>query len=660
MAGDVLPVETQEVRYKKFSDLTELPKEQISQVIPTPSLMNYGDGKLRVAAAYTIVTSLESQKEANMLADFLKKLGKNVTVQVAIKPVAGSATPKPLTGPGIITLKVERSNTAQRPEFYFLYINHVTGISINADATGGLFYGIQSLKSLMMKNPVDLPEVTIMDNPRFAYRGLLLDVARNFQSKETVLKLLDRMAFYKFNRLHFHLSDDEGWRIDIPGLSELTEFGSVRGHTVDGKDHLFPSYGSGPFTQVGKSNGCGYYTKGDFIEILKYAADRHIEIIPELDFPGHARAAIQSMEYRYNKLMKAGRKADAEQYRLIDPNDQSVYVSVQGWNDNVICPCKESVFSFLSKVTDELGGMYMEAGLTLNSLHTGGDEVPVGVWTKSLLCNVFMASHPEYPNAKSLQVYFSKKFNELLLSKNINTCGWEEIAMKHVEKNGVQVPVVNSELNTKRVIPFIWNSVWGWGNEDGAYKLADAGFKVVMSNATNLYLDLAYCKNPEEPGYGWAAFIDTKSVFSFTPTDLVNCAYVDRMGNVLDHDALRKTFTMLTPEGKQNIMGIQGCLWGENIRGPELVDYMLFPRLLALSERAWAKKPSWESEPDAAVRKDAFYADWNRFANTIGQLELKVLDQMGVKYRKPSIGRITENGVTLTNCEFPGYNINKQ
>ena len=462
-SGDKLPVESGEIRYKKFDDLTLLLKEELSPIIPTPTLLNKGKGFLKLASLITIVTATETQKEANSLAEFLIKTGKKVKIQNTPASGAPAQIQKPVSGPGIINLKVEKLNKTQRPEFYFLYINPEMGISITAEENAGLFYGIQSLKSLLIKNPIALPEITVMDNPRFAYRGVLLDVARNFQSKETVLKLLDRMAFYKLNRLHFHLSDDEGWRIAIPGIPELTEFGAFRGHTLDGKDHLYPSYGSGPFAQAGKSDGCGYYSKTDFIQILKYAAERHIEVIPEIDMPGHARAAIQSMEYRYNKLMKLGKKAEAEEYRLIDPDDHSVYESVQMWNDNVVCPCKETVYHFLEKVTDELAAMYQEAGLTLNTLHTGGDEVPQGVWTKSPLCNDFLSKNPAYPNARSLRLFFIKRLNDLLLSKNLNTAGWEEIALKHVDQAGNQISVPNTDFKSGRIIPYIWNFSLGMG-----------------------------------------------------------------------------------------------------------------------------------------------------------------------------------------------------
>ena len=185
--------------------------------------------------------------------------------------------------------------------------------------------------------------------------------------------------------------------------------------------------------------------------------------------------------------------------------------------------------------------------------------MPHGVWTKSPRCADFLAKNTTYPDARSLQGYFIKRVNELLLSKNINIAGWEEIALKHNEQAGKQLQEVNTNFaSSNRFFPYIWNSVWGWGNEDTGYKLANAGYKIVLCNATNLYFDLAYCKDSVEPGYDWAGFIDTKTVFSFTPTELPYCAFLDRMGNTLDQDAIKKNFTELTPEGKQNILGIQG------------------------------------------------------------------------------------------------------
>ncbi|MDZ7822026.1 MAG: family 20 glycosylhydrolase [Candidatus Marinimicrobia bacterium] len=154
---------------------------------------------------------------------------------------------------------------------------------------------------------VDLPRIVIEDGPRSPYRGMHLDVSRSFHDKKHVLRFLELLAGYKFNKLHFHITDDEGWRIEIPDLPELTEVGAFRGHTEDEKDHLQPALGSGPSPDPENSSGSGYYSREDFIEILKSAKSRHIEVIPEIDMPGHIRSAVKAMEARYDTYMEAGR-----------------------------------------------------------------------------------------------------------------------------------------------------------------------------------------------------------------------------------------------------------------------------------------------------------------------------------------------------------------
>jgi len=179
---------------------------------------------------------------------------------------------------------------------------------------------------------------------------LHMDVSRNFQTKETILRFLDLLAFYKVNHFLFYTTEDEGWRLEIDGLPELTQVGAQRQHT-SGKDTpvLHPAYGSGPNANADGKYGSGYYTKADFIEILKYANERHIKVIPEVNLPGHARAAIKAMEARYERLMKEGKTAEANEYRLIDPNDKSEYLSAQGYRDNVVCVGQESTYHFLRK-----------------------------------------------------------------------------------------------------------------------------------------------------------------------------------------------------------------------------------------------------------------------------------------------------------------------
>ena len=184
---------------------------------------------------------------------------------------------------------------------------------IFAGTNAGIFYGIQSLRQLLpltAKGTASIPAITVKDEPRFAFRSFSLDVARNFHSKAQVLRMLDVMAVYKVNTLHLHMSDDEGWRVEIAGLPELTAVGGRRAHGVNELEALQPAYGSGP--DVVNTSGSGFYTRADYIEILRFARQRHIKVIPEIEMPGHARAAIKSMDARYDRLMKAGKNGGSE------------------------------------------------------------------------------------------------------------------------------------------------------------------------------------------------------------------------------------------------------------------------------------------------------------------------------------------------------------
>src|SRR4029079_5944092 len=215
-------------------------------------------------------------------------------------------------------------------EAYALTATLNVGIEIVGSDSAGVFYGIQTLRSLapiesyrQNQSEVSIDAVRIADAPRFRYRGLHLDVARNFQSRETVEKLLDLMAFYKLSRLHLHLTDDEGWRVEIKQLPELTKVGSRRGQTLDESAWLIPSQGSGSSPDAKSSPGTGYYSQDDFVEILRFAGQRHITVVPEIDLPGHARAAVKSMEARRRKLLAQGKADQANAFSLQDPDDKS-------------------------------------------------------------------------------------------------------------------------------------------------------------------------------------------------------------------------------------------------------------------------------------------------------------------------------------------------
>jgi hexosaminidase len=473
------------------------------------------------------------------------------------------------------------------------------------------------------------------------------------------------MAFYKLNKFMFGLSNDEGWRLEIKGIPELTSVGAVRGHTEDEEDHLLPAYGSGPFPQADDNHGTGHYSREEFIDILQYAAERHIEVIPEINFPGHARAAIKSMEARASRLETEG--SSEPTYLLQDPNDQSEYQSVQGYTDNVICPCQESVYQFLEKVVAEIVEMYQEAGVKLTTIHTGGDEVPSGIWEKSPLCTQFLEENPHIEGTKGLPAYFLRRYHEILNQHQLVTAGWEEIAMHKIQQPNSgpdnptgtrKVMVPNPEFVDSNFLPYVWRATWGVAGEDLAYRLANLGYKVVMCNASNLYFDFAYNKDPLEPGFYWAGLVNTRKPYELVPLDVLQAATVDIMGNPLDMDRY-EDHVKLTEASRQNLLGIQAQLWSETVKGPEMLEYYLFPKMLGLSERAWAPDPEWAHLPKKKQRLEGLDQAWNIFANALAQRELVRMDHLwdGVNYRLPLPGAIIEEGQLKANIAMPGLAI---
>jgi len=479
-----------------------------------------------------------------------------------------------------------------------------------------------------------------------------MDVSRNFNSVDTIKRVIDVMALYKLNRFHIHLTEDEAWRIDIEELPELTEYGSVRGHTTDEDFHLAPAYGSGPQTDPQSGYGSGYYTREQFKELIKYAHARHIQVIPEFNIPGHSRAAIKSMEYRYRKYMAKEQPEEAEKYRLADPEDASEYRSAQWYTDNTTCVCRESSFTFVTTVIDDIIEMYEEAGVPIEIFHVGGDEVPRGAWTQSPICRDFMEAHPEIDNERNLQPYFFRKVNNYLKEKGILTAGWEEVAQTF-HKDGTWS--VNPEFAGGQVIPYIWNSLWG--AEDLGYKMANARYPVILCNVTNFYFDLAYNKDPREPGLYWGGFVDTRDAFSFVPYDMFQSIHVSAMGEAYDPADFNNK-VRLTAEGKANIMGIQAQLWSETIKGRDMAEYYILPKLFGLAERAWKGTPSWSLRTPEA-REAAAAAEWNDFANRIGQFEMPRLDFYGngYNYRLPPPGGIIEDGKLIATSAYPGLAI---
>lgn len=627
------------VIYNENKIIKDIPEEQLTKVFPTPVSYQETGGFFNLTAGTRYIVDPKFKNELKYFR--FPEIGQNSSKKTSntfnVKYIAGLA-----------------------PEGYELSVKP-SNITISASASAGAFYGIQSLITLISPkyyhqifSEIQIPCVEIKDGPRFPYRAIVLDVARNFKSKKQVLKLLDAMALYKLNVLHLHLSDDEGWRIALPSLPELTKVGAERGHTLDSKHFLPASYGSGPDT--GKYPGSGFYTCSDYIEILKYASERHIEVVPEIESPGHARACIKAMDARYRRLMAEGKKTEAEKYLLHDLNDQSVYNSVQYWSDNVIDVSMPSTYNFFQTVINDLTGIYKEAGAPLHTIHFGGDEVPAHVWEKSPSYLRFKTSHPEITSTNDMWYYFYGRLHDMLKAKNLSLAGWEEMALRKTMLDGKPFYIPNPDFAPYHIQAEVWNNVLGDGQEDLAYKLANAGYKVVLSSVTNLYFDMAHYKSFDEPGYYWGAFVDVDKPFSFIPYDYFKNTKTDKNGLPINRN-LFVGKQRLTDYGKNNIMGLQGCLWGENVKNPERLEYMMYPNMLGLAERAWAADPQWATEPDTAKSNAMYQQAWSNFVNILGKRELPRLDNLngGYDYRIPKPGVIFQNGKYLANMQFPGF-----
>ncbi|MGE8423680.1 MAG: family 20 glycosylhydrolase, partial [Sphingobacterium siyangense] len=245
-----------------------------------------------------------------------------------------------------------------------------------------------------------------------------------------------------------------------------------------------------------------FYSVADYIEILKYAQARHIDVIPEVETPGHARAAIKAMRARFAHYSKLGDKQKAEEFLLDDAEDKSVYNSAQNWNDNVMNPALPSTYHFLSKVIDEIKAMHDQAGVPLKIIDLGGDETPSGVWEKSPKVLAFMKEN-NIANVLDVWPLYITKINTLVQEKGLTMSGWEEMGMRNKGKG----MVVNADLGKSGIHLNVWNNLPGQGQEDLAYRLANAGYKVVYTSAANNYLDMSWDRDFADPGHSWVGTV---------------------------------------------------------------------------------------------------------------------------------------------------------
>jgi len=448
---------------------------------------------------------------------------------------------------------------------YEIRIDSEGKTSVSGDDEDGVFYAQVTLEKL----PKDLKNIQINDWPDLDLRGFMLDVVRDFRTKEEVFKILDIMASYKLNMLHFHLGDDESWCLEIPKLPDLTAFS---GHHELPDWDLQETKALKP-TANGRIGNTTFYTEEEYKEILRYAWERRIRVVPEFDAPGHSRAAIKAMQ-AYE------RRTGDDSYRLQEPSDTSHYWSAQDFTDNVLDPDLPGVYKFYSVVFDEVIRMHEEAGVPLLGIHIGGDEVPMGSWTGR--------------DRKRVKDTFTRGMLALARERGVKLAGWQEI-VENIEPETLE--------HLKKHLLFV--NAWNTRDEDIDLpaRLANADIPVLLSNVQHAYVDLAYSDDPNEIGLHWGGYVDEYKSFTLP---------------VYDYPGLRKDW---------NIVGAEALLWSENIRSLDDATYQMLPKALGIWERAWNPGRFGESSEDGL--REAF----NEFYSIIKQKEMPAWSAHGLNFK---------------------------
>jgi len=437
---------------------------------------------------------------------------------------------------GSATIKLILNKTANPTlggEGYMLTVNP-TSVTISANQPAGIFYGIQTLYQLLPKEiesrllvrdvKWSSPCITITDYPRFGWRGLMLDVARHFFTKQEVKDFIDEMVKYKFNLLHMHLTDDEGWRVEIKGLPRLTQVGAWNARRV-GTFGTFPD----PAPDEPRDYG-GFYTADDIRELVQYAKDHFVNILPEVDIPGHSLAAIVS----YPQL-SCTEGADKYHVRSGEKIMNWYKGGFSAIYDNTLCPANEKVYPFLDTVFTTIAALF-----PFGYIHVGGDECAKNFWEKSDAIKQLM-QREHLKNMEEVQSYFEKRVEKIVESKGKKVIGWDEILEGGLAPNA---------------------AVMSWRGVKGGIAAAKMGHFVVMSPTTYFYLD--YMQGDaaiEAPVY---ATLRLKTTYSYEPVpDSVDPKY---------------------------IIGGQANLWTEQVYNTRHMQYMLWPRSMAVAECLWSPK----------------------------------------------------------------------
>ena len=626
-------------RYNEYISSNLLDKSELDLIIPTPSDLIINDGEVEMVNNYSIVIDQKlnlSKQLINSVFYGIVNIDFNDTNEDASR----------------ISIDLDESINA---ESYKLSISN-EGIFINSADNAGALYALQSLKQLFLISKLEntpLKFIEVNDSPKFSYRGMLLDISRNFYGPKKIKQIIDYLSFFKINHLDFRLTDDEGWRLEIPGLDELVEVGSKRAYTKDEFENLIPMYGSGPDTN---STGSGYLSRSDYIDILKYASERNITVIPQISVPSHMRSAIVSMNARYQKYMEMDNQVEAEKYLLTDPDDESEYYSAQGFTDNIMNVCRESSFTFYEKVIDEIYLMYKEAGVEMSKFGVAADELPYGAWQKSPMCDKFMSENSISGDYNALYELMQKRIYKKISSYGATMTGWDDILLKLTEKNQSETQIKDF-FKDDDILLFVWKNDWGQGRQDMIYKYANLGYKSIMSNSSAFYFDMVDDKDLDNIGLSWSGYANYKDMWTVDVFDVFNDLYGVEKNNI-SQDYIDNSVKL--EKGKRdNIIGVQSQIWSETIRNEGILDYMFMPNIIVFSQKAWSHDNSWMDISNNDIKREKIDQDWNKFANNIGQRVLPMVDNIfgGLSYDLPKPGGKIMNDTLYANTVFPGLNI---
>lgn len=492
-------------------------------IIPLPAEYEIGEGYFTVTPETQIVVSGENP-ELDTLATYLAEILSTITWEV---PEIRHSTIE--TGQ-TIQLKLDRKTGYENEEAYKLSVTPER-IVITAPTPHGIFYGIQTLRQLLppqieYEDPSLVPQnikwtipvIEIYDYPRFEYRGMHLDVCRHFFPVKFIKHYLDLMAMYKMNRFHWHLTDDQGWRIEIKQYPKLTKVGAWRDSTLIGP------YGTDRYEHERYG---GFYTQEEIREVVEYAADRYITVIPEIEMPGHASAALAS-------------------YPWLGCNPDKGYHVQSTWGvfEEIYCP-SERTFTFLENVLTEVMALFPS-----EYIHIGGDEAPKTAWENSKLAQEVI-KREGLKNEHELQSYFVTRIEKFLNAHGRQIIGWDEILQGGLAPNA---------------------TVMSWRGIEGGIKAARQGHDVIMTPTSYCYLDYYQADKETEP-LAIGGFTPLPKVYSFEPIP----------------EALDK-------KEAQHILGAQANIWTEYIRSGNKVEYMAYPRAVAMAEVNWSEKEdrNWE------------------------------------------------------------------